>query len=69
MEAASPNKVKKKKLMEAAAADLKAVGTVATYAGKPLVAGGGRGDFLLNDKIEKNEVIFSDLRGRTIQQF
>merc|ERR1719217_1316702 len=41
VEAASPNKVKKKKLMEAAASELRAVGTVATYAGTPLVAGGG----------------------------
>merc|ERR1719387_175245 len=41
VEAASPNQVKKKKLMEAAAAGLKAVGTVATFDGKPLVVGGG----------------------------
>ena len=38
VEAASPNKVKKKKLMEAAASELRAVGSVATYAGTPLVA-------------------------------
>ena len=33
---ASPNQMKKKKLMEAAAADLKAVDNVATYQGVPL---------------------------------
>jgi methionine--tRNA ligase beta chain len=41
VEPASPNAVKKKKLMEKAAEGLRAVDTVATHAGKTLVVAGG----------------------------
>ena len=40
-EIASPNQVKKKKLMEAAASELKAVDGVAKYLGVPLTTSGG----------------------------
>ena len=39
---ASGNAIKKKKLMEKAAEELRAVDTVATYQGMPLVVGGGQ---------------------------
>ena len=42
VEPASANKVKKKKLMEKAAEELRAVETVATYRGTPLVAASGK---------------------------
>ena len=38
---ASGNQMKKKKIMEKAAADLRAVDTVATYRGTPLTVAGG----------------------------
>ena len=41
-EPASANKVKKKKLLEAAATELRAVGNVATYRGTPLVTAAGK---------------------------
>ena len=41
VEPASANKVKKKKLLEKASEDLKAVGTVATYRGKSIVTAAG----------------------------
>lgn len=39
---AGANAVKKKKLMEKTAADLRAVGTIATYRGVPLVTAAGQ---------------------------
>lgn len=41
VEPAGPNKVQKKKIMQKAAEQLRAVGTIATYAGTPLVTTAG----------------------------